>query len=91
MFGFPENVFIDTAMSAEYHDAADFERLTSVYGPDRVVFGSDFPHGTQKRAIAYIQNSQFSENEKAMMLGGNAACILGISDTPGQGGRHTMQ
>ena len=91
MFGFPENVFIDTAMSAEYHDPADFERLTSVYGPDRVVFGSDFPYGTQKRAIAYIENSQFSENEKAMMLGGNAARILGISDTPGQGGRHTMQ
>lgn len=79
LFSFPENVYIDTAMSAERQDPADFERLVSAMGPDRVVFGSDFPYGTQKAAIAYIRNSNFSEHEKAMMLGGNAEKILGDS------------
>ena len=77
LFDFPENVYIDTTMSAERQDPADFERLVSAMGPERVVFGSDFPYGTQKAAIAFIRNSSFSESEKAMMLGGNAKKILG--------------
>lgn len=78
LFHFPENVYIDTAMSAERQEMADFERLASAMGPGRVVFGSDFPYGTQKAAIAWIRNSHFSEHEKAKMLGENAARILGI-------------
>lgn len=76
LFDFPKNVFVDTTMSAERQEPADFERLVSAMGPERVVFGSDFPYGTQKAAIAFIRNSRFSESEKAMMLGGNAAKIL---------------
>jgi len=77
LFDFPENVYIDTAMSAERQEPEDFERLASAMGPERVVLASDFPYGTQKAAIAYIKNSSFSDSEKAMMLGGNAAKILG--------------
>lgn len=78
LFSFPENVYIDTAMSAERQEMTDFERLASAMGPERVVFGSDFPYGTQKAAIDFIRRSSFSEHEKAMMLGGTAAKILGI-------------
>ncbi|MBE5970958.1 MAG: hypothetical protein E7246_00355 [Lachnoclostridium sp.] len=77
LFGLPENVYIDTAMSAERQPQEDFERLASAMGPERVIFGSDFPYGTQKAAIAFVRNSKFSEHEKAMMLGGNAVKILG--------------
>lgn len=73
----PENVFIDTAMSAERQELADFERLAAEFGPDRVLYGSDFPYGTQKAAIDYIRSSSFSESEKELMLGGNALKILG--------------
>ena len=76
LFDFPENVYVDTAMSAERQEPEDFERLASAMGPERVVLASDFPYGTQKAAIAFIRNSKFSEHEKAMMLGGNAAKIL---------------
>lgn len=74
---FPENVYVDTAMSAERGTPEEFERLTSLLRPERVIFGSDFPYGTQKAAAALIKNSSFSDNEKAMMLGGTAAKILG--------------
>lgn len=80
LFDFPENVYIDTTMSAERQEPADFERLVSAMGPERVVFGSDFPYGTQKAAIAFIKNSSFSEREKALMLGGNAARVLGMEN-----------
>lgn len=73
----PENVFIDTAMSAERQELADFERLAAEFGPDRVLYGSDFPYGTQKAAIDYIRSSSFSESEKELMLGENALKILG--------------
>ncbi len=76
LFDFPENVFIDTAMSAEWQPTEDFERMVEAMGPERVIFGSDFPYGTQKKAIEYIRNTKFSESEKAMMLGGNAMKIL---------------
>lgn len=79
LYQFPENVYIDTAMSAERQDKADFERIIEAYGPDRVVFGSDFPYGSQKAAISFIKSTGFSEAEKAMMLGGNAEKILGDS------------
>ena len=77
LFDFPENVYIDTTMSAERQAMEDFERLASAMRPERVIFGSDFPYGTQKAAVAFIQNSSFSEHEKALMLGGTAAKILG--------------
>lgn len=73
----PENVFIDTAMSAERQELADFERLAADFGPERVLYGSDFPYGSQKAAIDYIRKSSFSESEKEAMLGGNALKILG--------------
>lgn len=76
LYRFPENVYIDTAMSAERQEKSDFERMVEAMGPERVVFGSDFPYGTQKAAIAFIKNSCFSEAEKAMILGKNAERIL---------------
>ena len=74
---FPENVYIDTAMSARFQDIHEFERLAGAYGPDRVILASDFPYDTQKNAIQYIKNSHFSESEKNMILGENARKILG--------------
>lgn len=76
LYTFPENVYIDSAMSAERQPLADFERIAENFGPKRVLLGSDFPYGTQKAAIAYIRSSCFSDAEKAMMLGGTARKIL---------------
>lgn len=72
----PENVFLDTAMSAERQDIQAFERIVESYGPERILYGSDFPYGTQKASIAYIKNSSLSDGEKEMILGGNACRIL---------------
>lgn len=78
LFAMPENVLVDTAMSAEFQSTEDFERLAQNMRPERVLFGSDFPYGSQKNAIEYIRKSCFSQEEKEMMLGKNAARILNI-------------
>lgn len=76
LYRMPENVYIDTAMSAERQERKEFEKIIGAYGPDRVVFGSDFPYGSQKAAIRFIRDTGFSDSEKENMLGGNAERIL---------------
>ena len=44
----PENVFIDTAMSAELEEAGEFEKIVRQFGTKRVLYGCDFPYGSQK-------------------------------------------
>ena len=72
----PENVFIDTAMSAELEDSGEFEEIIRKFGPERTMYGCDFPYGSQKAAIARIRDSSFSDSEKEEMLWKNAAKIL---------------
>ena len=72
----PENVFIDTAMSAELEDAGEFEEIIGKFGTKRVLYGCDFPYGSQKAAIARIKDSSFSDSEKEDMLWKNSAKIL---------------
>ena len=72
----PENVFIDTAMSAELEEAGEFEEIVRKFGTKRVLYGCDFPYGSQKAAIARIKDSSFSDSEKEDMLWRNAAKIL---------------
>ena len=72
----PENVFIDTAMSAELEEAGEFEEIVRKFGTKRVLYGCDFPYGSQEAAIARIKDSSFSDSEKEDMLWRNAAKIL---------------
>ena len=76
----PENVFIDTAMSAELEEAGEFEEIIRRFGTNRVLYGSDFPYGTQKAAIERIKDSSFTDSEKEDMLWRNAAKILKTVD-----------
>lgn len=47
-------------------------------GPDRIVFGSDYPHqvGYIDRALRAVLEMPVSESERAQILGGNAAEML---------------
>lgn len=49
-------------------------------GPDRIVFGSDYPHqvGYIDRALNAVRDMPVSEAERARILGGNAASLLGV-------------
>jgi aminocarboxymuconate-semialdehyde decarboxylase len=61
------------------HDERGLRYMVDVLGVDRVVLGTDFPADMgQTDAVADIRASTlFTEEEKAAMLGGNLAAILG--------------
>ena len=71
------------------HDNSLFCRLTGVIrsiGVRRVLFGSDWPWFSPLSAIRQIEGLGFSEDEKRMILGRNAARVfgLGIPDVEGR-------
>ncbi len=53
------------------------EFLAHKVGPDRIVLGGDYPVGEDNPA-AFVNNAKLSSQAKRMILGGNAARILGI-------------
>jgi predicted TIM-barrel fold metal-dependent hydrolase len=56
--------------------AADF------WGPDRLLYGSDFPYGDLKefeKRLNYLGESKISENELAQIRGNRAYVVLGLA------------
>ena len=67
---------IRDAVYALLEEAGEFEEIVRKFGTKRVLYGCDFPYGSQKAAIARIKDSSFSDSEKEDMLWRNAAKIL---------------
>ena len=76
LYRMPENVYIDTAMSAEFQDKDEFERIAGTFGPDRVIFGSDFPYGAESGDPPYRRNRIFPHGKRRRSWGENARKIL---------------
>ena len=47
-------------------------------GAERVLFGTDSPWAEHKEQIARIENCPLSDEEKALILGGNAKKLLNL-------------
>ncbi|MSQ51426.1 MAG: amidohydrolase [Betaproteobacteria bacterium] len=53
------------------------EFLARKIGPDRIVLGSDYPVG-EENMVAFVKGAKLSSAAKQMILGGNAARLLGL-------------
>jgi len=53
-----------------------FLRFVEVFGPQRLLFGTDSPWGDQKKSVETIQSLPLSQEDKDAILGGNAARLL---------------
>ena len=53
------------------------EFLARKVGTDRIVLGSDYPVG-EENMVAFVKGAKLSSEEKKMILGGNAARLLGL-------------
>ena len=60
--------------------------LARQYGPDHVLMGTDYPYDMgETDPIGFVEGSQgLSDDERALIFGGNAARLLGI-ERPGVG------
>jgi aminocarboxymuconate-semialdehyde decarboxylase len=68
-----------------YYDTVNFDpdalRLALAFaGPQRIVFGSDYPHqvGSVGKALATLRGLDLSDADRAALLGGTARNLLGV-------------
>jgi predicted TIM-barrel fold metal-dependent hydrolase len=54
------------------------EKAVEILGAERVLFGSDAPGRAYAAQLAKVQYADISERDKALLLGGNAARLLGL-------------
>ena len=70
------NVYLDTAATRLLYDDAIFRIVTELLGPERILFGSDYPLCEPATEIARIRALGLPPEATAAILGGNAARLL---------------
>jgi predicted TIM-barrel fold metal-dependent hydrolase len=75
------NVWYDSAASSYLYQPQVFAEVARIAGPDKLLFGSDFPLLGQRRMLDYARASGLAEDDLALALGGNASAFLGLKGT----------
>ena len=73
------NVFFDTAASPFLYQPQIFTQVADIVTIDKILFGSDYPLLSPKRVIAQLESIDFSQEDRARILGGNAQRLLSIA------------
>lgn len=72
------DAYFDTAASPFLYTPDIFPNAARVLGADRVLFGTDFPLIKHTRLLEQVRESGLSDEEQAMITGGNAARLFGL-------------
>ncbi len=73
------NVYFDNAASPFLYNPQIYSEVSRLIGADRILFGSDYPLLTPGRLLQEIDSAALTEEEKSLMLSGNARRLLGIT------------
>jgi predicted TIM-barrel fold metal-dependent hydrolase len=73
-------VLFDTAASPLLYDPRVFRVAADLAGSERIAWGSDFPLRRQAADRAAVEAAVPDSEERARILGGNAAHFLGLRD-----------
>lgn len=71
-----ENVYFDTSYVSTRLSPVEMEGLIEEMGPDRVLFGTDYPWTDQAKEVDLIKGLDFSSRDIDMILEGNARKLL---------------
>ncbi len=74
------DVYFDTAASPFLYRPPVYRVVAGLVGAERVLFGSDYPLLTQKRALDDAAAAGLADDELSLVLGGNARRLLGLPD-----------
>ena len=73
------DIYMDTAYCADpWLDRGLMKEIIKKHGAERILFGSDYPWHLPSQEISLIRSLDISEEEKDLILGQNAARLLGI-------------
>jgi predicted TIM-barrel fold metal-dependent hydrolase len=75
-----KNTWFDTAASPFLYDKEVYALATRILGPDRILFGSDFPLLKPGRYFEEMKEAGLSEEVFNKICGGNAARLLKIGE-----------
>ena len=73
-------VYFDTAASPFIYRNDIYRITASMVGPDKILFGSDYPLLPPQRYLKEMEAAQLPDDWREMILGGNLARLLGISE-----------
>ncbi len=71
-----KNVYYDTAASPFLYEAAIYPKALELAGPEKVLFGTDYPLLKPSRYFKDMAASGISESDRAAICGGNAARLF---------------
>ncbi len=79
----PENnLFLDTSNAAQLLTREQFIRLLQIHGPERILFGTDWPWFGHEEEVTrthmLLREAGFSSQEKSKVLSGNIGRLLGL-------------
>ncbi len=72
------DVCFDTAMGFECFESEQFLRIVKNHGADKILFATDSPWSNASRELAVLRSLALSDDEKQMILSGNARRLLQI-------------
>jgi predicted TIM-barrel fold metal-dependent hydrolase len=61
-----------------FNFASTFQVLLSTVGSERIMFSVDYPYGSMKEALAFLEQLPVSAAERAAIAHGNAERLLGV-------------
>jgi hypothetical protein len=70
---------VDTAATSLLYDETIYGRVTKLTGAESVLFGSDYPLLSQSRSRQRIEEAGLDAATRDLVLGGNAAALLGLA------------
>ncbi len=76
----PENVFYDTSSTIPLVSKEMVYRMFDRFGPERFLFGSDFPMWKPKDAVEQLRSFDLGADVMEKILYGNFCRLLGISE-----------
>jgi uncharacterized protein len=76
------NLYLDTSNAAHMLSHEEFIRLMAIHGPDKILFGTDWPwfgHDDETTFIReLLKKAGFTQADQSKIFGGNIARLLGI-------------
>jgi predicted TIM-barrel fold metal-dependent hydrolase len=74
------NLYLDTSNADHILSKEEFLRLLHLHGPERILFGTDWPWFGQEEEVAFVeellQEAGFSLQEQSQVFGGNISRLL---------------